>query len=65
MSDKKSLLSQILDEVKVAQSTTATSTSHNTYVSGVFEEPAPQVLNCPRSDMHVVETNPDTTKQSG
>jgi len=62
MSDQKSMLSRILDEVKVAQSTTANSTSHNTYVSGVFEEPAVQESNCSHSDVHTVKNNPSTSK---
>lgn len=66
MSDQKSMLSRILDEVKVAQSSTTTSTSHSSYVSGVFEEPAAPESKCLQSDVHAdVATGTETTKQVG
>ena len=40
MANEKSVLARVLEEVRVAENHTAQTTAHNTYVSGVFEEPA-------------------------
>lgn len=38
MDQNKSVLSRVLDEVKAAESCDSSTTSHNSYTSGVFEK---------------------------
>ncbi len=41
MSNEKSVLARVLEEVRAAEAHAAQTTAHNVYVSGVFEDAAP------------------------
>ena len=67
MTNDKSVLARVLEEVRVAENHTAQTTAHNVYVSGVFEEPATDsaasksVLSRVLDEVRAAEAHPAAT----